>query len=974
MADKPLAHPDLVKSLQSGLRCGHININGIRSKLDEVKLLLDESSLDLLAITETHLSDNVDDDEIMIENYSLIRKDRMGTKNHWGGTAIYFKDHLNIYELENDKNMKSIESVWVEVIEKSQRLIFGCIYRPPNDKTFLNHFAVVAEKLSKRKNVLLVGDFNIDLTTGKESQMSKSLNNIIARSGWSNLIKSPTRITDHSETLIDLAITSNRSKVGKSGSYDAGISDHNLIFVTVKLFKKNAPPKLINFRNYKNADIQALKRDLEFAPWSLISIFDDADDALWCWEELFTTIVNDHVKSRKVKIKSKNNEWMTGEIRKMLNNRYKLLQKAKLTGKNSPAWIEYKKARNKCSNVIRVVKANYWKNQFDQANNNAKKFWSTVKRFKGQSRTSKIGPLKDSNGDIVLEDGKKANEMNSFFSNVGKNLAKNIPHDPSFPENAHIFRITPTLSDITLNKSLFSKSFKRAVKLNKAAGHDHITARDLKLNEEASINSLLRVTEKCISTLKFPVKWKIAKVTGIFKKGSKKECSNYRPISLLCIPSKIVEHLLATQIKEHLAQFKLQNEHQWGFRSGRSTEDLLLHQTETWYKALDSNKTIGIVFIDFQKAFDSISHEVLLKKLQASGISGNLLLFIEDYLSNRSQFTSINGTASECSQVEYGVPQGSLLGPQFFSINVEDMPGSIENNLDLFADDSTSYAVGESTDDVINKIRNDLAKLNKFSNENSLSIHPQKCKIMIISKRRFIGPMQKVILNNKEIDIVTSEKSLGLTIDDKLSWDEHTRKLSKSFSNKIRKLYEMRYMSKDTLKSIYFKGILPTVLYCILLWGNCCNQMMNNVEKVHIRAARFINRIKKNVPDSQVLQKANWKSILYYYKKRLACKMYQIYNENSATPLVTLVSKTTSTRTTRNKFRVVIPTSKYITYKRSFCHRGAVVWNLIPNEIRESSSYDQFKERLSKSDILDKVNFGENATGIALDQDQFIYY
>ena len=151
------------------------------------------------------------------------------------------------------------------------------------------------------------------------------------------------------------------------------------------------------------------------------------------------------------------------------------------------------------------------------------------------------------------------------------------------------------------------------------------------------------------------------------KKGSKSECINYRPISLLSVASKVIEHLLCSQLKSHLLEHNLQNEHQWGFRLKRSTEDALLYLTEKWRKAINSGKVV-ILLIDFKKAFDSVSHQILLKKLSAFGVSGDFLSYLESYLLDRKQSTTVNGAISNVANVEYGIPQG-------FSAYVNDIAG-----------------------------------------------------------------------------------------------------------------------------------------------------------------------------------------------------------------------------------------------------------------------------------------------------------
>ena len=164
---------------------------------------------------------------------------------------------------------------------------------------------------------------------------------------------------------------------------------------------------------------------------------------------------------------------------------------------------------------------------------------------------------------------------------------------------------------------------------------------------------------------------------------------------------------------------------------------------QLWHQALDEDKTTVVLFIDFQKAFDSVSHAILMKKLSASGISGALHEYIQSYLENRKQYTVINQTKSENAKVEYGVPQGSLIGPDLFSLNVNDMPEQAQEDgeLDLFADDSTAMETGDSIDEAMYKMINTAETVGNHASKNSLTIHPDKCKIMIISKKKFIGPL-----------------------------------------------------------------------------------------------------------------------------------------------------------------------------------------------------------------------------------------
>ena len=660
---------------------------------------------------------------------------------------------------------------------------------------------------------------------------------------------------------------------------------------------------------------------------------------------------------------------MNGEVRKQLNQRFNLLKIARTTPKHSKEWKAYRKARNRCTSLIRSEKAKYWENKFIQSDS-SKSFWSLVKKFKGKSKDSHIGPLKR-NEKTITDENEKANIMNNFFATVGKKLSTPPEIDSDGTTNSYIYRITPTIDKIDYSKELLTKSFKSAVKVGKSCGPDQISAKDLHLHTDGSINGLHHVVKQSLNTGTFPAKWKTSKVTPIYKKGVKSDCSNYRPVSLLSIPSKVVEHLVCSQLNSHLQKQNLQTEHQWGFRPQRSTEDMLLYMTEKWRKSIDNNEVVAVLFIDFRKAFDSVSHQILIKKMMASGISGDFLSYLTSYLSDRKQFTSLNGAESSLESVEYGVPQGSLIGPPSFSINVNDMSDCIDSDLDQLADDSTTYTTGLTADAALDSLQISACQLESYAKRNSLTIHPDKCKILVMSRNRFIGPYKNITLCGKSVEIVSSTKCLGITIDEKLEWEEHVRKITKSFSTKLKKLYQMRGMPLPTLSTIYFQGILPSVIYGILIWGNCSDNLMSYVENVHIKAARFINRVKKSVRDNAVLAKVKWKPIIYYYKRSLACKVYKIYN-NLGSPLLSDLIVKTKSRKSRNTLKIDMSSFKYVGFKRSFRYRNAIVWNNIPDKIKKMDNFKSFKKDLKKSDCLDKVNF--KMTGRALLHEEYIYY
>ena len=232
----------------------------------------------------------------------------------------------------------------------------------------------------------------------------------------------------------------------------------------------------------------------------------------------------------------------------------------------------------------------------------------------------------------------------------------------------------------------------------------------------------------------YPSSWRLSRVRAILHKGNKPDRGNYHPISLLNVPRKVYESIICDQLDSHITKNGLSNKHQWGFTKGKSTELLMLHLTETWKNALDQGKIIGVLFINFKKAFDLVCHQTLALKLQACGISGNLHKLLTSYLQNRKQFVEINGKSSDLCEVKYGVPQGSLLGPRLFGIQVADLlEVPSEGGLEMCADDTEYYYIGNSVDEVTLIIQKSLDEVNEWCMKNFLSIHPDKMEVMIIS-------------------------------------------------------------------------------------------------------------------------------------------------------------------------------------------------------------------------------------------------
>ena len=283
----------------------------------------------------------------------------------------------------------------------------------------------------KRNNILIFGDLNSDLLfrgkTPQDTYLGRKLLKVLNSFNMKNIINKPARITADTSTIIDLIITSDKSKIKSQGCYDTDISDHHIVYAILNLYKKKSWPRLIEVKNYKDLDVESLKRDNEQAPLGICKLFDDVDDSTWCWEQLYKSILNSYVSTRKVKVRSKSLPWMNTEIRKEMNKRYKLLKKAQKHPKSSELWTEYRKQRNYVTLLKRKTEPAFWKNQLENTKN-SKDFWKTVRQMQGKTNQFKIGPIQGVNKEIITDEFKKAEHINDYFSTVGEMLVKNIVH------------------------------------------------------------------------------------------------------------------------------------------------------------------------------------------------------------------------------------------------------------------------------------------------------------------------------------------------------------------------------------------------------------------------------------------------------------------------------------------------------------------------------------------------------------------
>ena len=448
----------------------------------------------------------------------------------------------------------------------------------------------------------------------------------------------PTRVTEDSSTLIDLVITSRVELMKKTLTLELGISDHKLIYGCLQTKIRRPSPKIVQGRTFKRFNHIEYNRDLENAPWSVCSVFDDPDDSYLAWVTIFNGICDRHAPRRQVNISSQSLPWVTPQIRHLMNLQYKTLLTARKT-KNDELWIQYRGLRNWVTEEVRRAKCSYYSDLFDQVKD-CKSYWKLIKKATCYNSSTPLMAIRNPEGVLVTSDRGKTHILNEHFSTIGEKLAGELPI-LNEDLTTYATRVTPTTMHITLTPDVIKKALLK-LKPGKASGPDGVAPRLLKLAGNALVPSLLSVFTSSASTNTVPFMWKSANVSSLYKSNDETNKLNYRPISLLCVPGKIMESCVAVTVTSHIREHGLSDHHQWAYKKGHSTEHLLTRMSEDWRQAFDNGLAVGVVFVDFRKAFDTVSHSLLLQKLQGLGIAGDLWSWIKDYLTNRTQVTVVN--------------------------------------------------------------------------------------------------------------------------------------------------------------------------------------------------------------------------------------------------------------------------------------------------------------------------------------------
>ena len=568
------------------------------------------------------------------------------------------------------------------------------------------------------------------------------------------IIDLPTRIAEHSESQIDLIFTDNVHKIIDFGVKDFGISDHSMVYCVFKSGLMKVPPKTLEYRSFKSYNKSAFRQDLKNVPWQVaLNNPEDLEGCVQTWNKLFTQVAEDHAPTKTRRVRGTPTPWMTSEIATLMRDRNYHLKKAK-GNKTNFHWKQYRALRNKVQRKIKKSKSEYYCNLIKDSRNNPSDLWKSVKEAIPGSN-----PRKD-NITSLISDGithtnptSMSSIFNKFFATIGVKLAEKFTMNT--PTTNGVNQASSNFAFKTISCESVTKKIKE-LKPNKAVGLDKVSSRMLKDAADIVAPSLTSLFNISINNGCFPSTWKLAKISPLFKKGSKQDPSNYRPISVLPTISKLLEKAVHMQLYSYLRDNNLLSQKQFGFRLNSSTVTASAMFTDKTLSAMDKGQLTGAVFIDLTKAFDTVNHSILLSKLCSLGVLNDSPAYnwFESYLSNRCQVTVCNGTKSCPETVQIGVPQGSILGPLLFTLYINDLPDYLEHcDVTLYADDTVLFISDKSLHNIKSYMNSDLEKLNNWLKLNHLTLSISKSKFMIIGSTQRLNKIDSISFKVDNIDL-----------------------------------------------------------------------------------------------------------------------------------------------------------------------------------------------------------------------------
>ena len=683
--------------------------------------------------------------------------------------------------------------------------------------------------------------------------------------------------------VLDLFIT-NKPTLVRNMDTTPSISDHESAIIAdcyLKPVITTKPPRRVFV--WAQASWQKMKADIHrFA--STFSMRDKTVDDGWndIKEALNSTIAR-HIPTKTVKSRPKHRQWISASIRRRSRKQQRLYKKAKRSN-SEDHWRQFKDFRKESVKLNNRARTKYINEKVigELTPDNTKPFWRFVKSL----RVDSIGipPLRE--GAALITDAVQRASL------LGKEFRSAFTHE----DTSHIPSLGPrtssTITPMHVEVAGVQKLLNR-LKPNKACGPDKIPNRVLKELAPVLAPPLTALYNKSLEAGTVPAEWRHAFVTPVYKKEDKHSPSNYRPVSLTVVCCKLLEHIVCNHVLTHLEENNLLTTLQHGFRRGHSCETQLLLTYDDLIRSFDKTLQTDMAILDFSRAFDTVPHRRLISKLTSYGVKGQVLNWIDSFLSDRKMTVVVDGhTAKESIRVLSGVPQGTVLGPLLFLVYINDIVDAVSpgTTIRLFADDCLVYRpLRKNNEDEDQRVlQRDLDALEAWADKWGMRFNPSKCQIMQVKRGNSPPKLHLYELMDTVLQNVTKAKYLGVWLSSNLDWDHQigtaTNKANTSLHFISRNLSGCSRSAREhAVRSL----TMPHLQYCCTVWDPHKKKSKDQLEMVNRRAARCVFNKRwrdRAVSPTAILRQLNWREQEQKRRHQRLVMTYKIVHGEVAIP------------------------------------------------------------------------------------------
>ena len=945
------------------------------SKVHELNQLIFDQKPDIVIYNETWLKGSIHDSEVIpTDTYKVFRLDRScythppdpnnsrKFRTNGGGVLIAIRHSLDIESKEIPVKCKA-EILSVELTDKNgKKSIISSFYRVgtlgADNHSSVSQYLHTIRRRRNVQNLTLVGDLNLPHACWENSssplQVEQNFIDTFNDLSLKQLVTVPTHIkgnildyilTDKPELVTNLFVDDKHCPCG---------SDHFPIFFKLGLNTKRKRPSKRKIFNFKRADWARINEELSLKDWEHLFRNRSATESWKIFKQNLLCACDKHIP--KIVIANEfQPPWFDSEVFNLCRKKERLHKEWKETNRDDK-YFKFSSARKEFKNLVNSkMDANFE----DPYNRNLinKNFWSYVK---SKSNCHRI-PEVVSYGDCIRSDPQgQCDLFNRFFYDqfTGESVYA-IDIDYS---NDHLYQLTFDPSHIeTLLKGLDP---------NKAQGADEIHGKILKHCSASLSKPLALLYDSCYSSGCIPADWKLANVVPVHKKGSKAEVTNYRPISLTSIIMKIFERIIRDDLISRCNH--LIDSRQHGFMLEKSCTTQLVTFCDSLALSLNENVRTDVIYFDFQKAFDSVSHDIILNKLKHQyGIDGSLLRFFKCYLEDRYQKVVIgNKTSGQC-RVTSGVPQGSILGPTLFILFLNDISSDLSpgTNIAMYADDTKIWRRVINQDDHW-ILQRDINSLMNWASSNKMKFHPSKSHVLTITNAIGAGPDNNFIyaMGNSPINYTDIEKDLGIYIQGKLNWTQHCDKLYSRANQRLGLLKRTCHFIKNLSKrrAFYLSQVRSQFEHCSIIWRPSTETTMEKLESLQKRSLKWVlGNAYLSLGDTsmyyQTCKQLNILPLVFRFDLKDLLFFHQVFYGISTVSFPHYLHKFTGSRLRRchldslSMVSDILPkipqnlssnSTRHIGISKSYFYRTHILWNKLPYSIRSIESPSLFKKQL----------------------------